>query len=150
MGAGTRVTMRTILKLAAGWMVLAVVALAADELATVHFLVLKDHNGKPVRNCSVIMHPVSKSGKLSRAGIQLKTDADGKTSYDGVPYGKLAIQVLAQGYQTTGETYEINKREMEITIRIKRPAEQFTIYGDNKGDDKKAAPGEQKKGDKPQ
>lgn len=135
--------MRTTLKTAALWVVLGVAALAADQLATVRFLVLKDHNGKPVRNCSVIMHPVSKTGKISRAGTQLKTDADGKTSYDGVPYGKLAIQVLAQGYQTTGETYDINKPEMEITIRIKRPAEQFTIYGDNKGEDK-AKPTEDK------
>jgi hypothetical protein len=125
------------MKVVGVWMALAVVALAGDELATVRFLVLKDHNGKPVRNCSVIMHPISKSGKIARAGIELKTDADGKTTYDGVPYGKLAIQVLAQGYQTTGETYE-------ITIRIKRPAEQFTIYGDNKTDDKKAAPEEKK------
>jgi hypothetical protein len=128
--------MRTILKIAAVWVVLGAAALAADQLATIRFLVLKDHNGKPVRNCSVIMHPISKTGKLSRAGIQLKTDPDGKATYEGVPYGKLAIQALAPGYQTTGETYEINKPEMEITIRIKRPTEQFTIYGDNKGEDK--------------
>jgi hypothetical protein len=51
-----------------------------------------------------------------------------------VPYGKLAVQVIAQGYQTAGETVEVNKPEMEITIRIKRPTEQFSIYKDEKGD----------------
>jgi hypothetical protein len=129
--------MKKILGVIGIWAVLAVVGLAADELATVKFVVLKDHNGKPVRNCAVVMHPIAKSGKISRNGIQLKTDADGKTMYDGVPYGKLAIQVIAQGYQTTGETYEVNKPELEITIRIKRPAEQYSIYKDEKGSEDK-------------
>jgi hypothetical protein len=31
--------------------------------------------------------------------LQLKTNTDGKTSFDGVPYGPLRIQVLAQGFQ---------------------------------------------------
>jgi len=145
--------MKKILGVIGIWVVLAVAGLAADELATVRFVVLKDHNGKPVRNCAVVMHPIAKSGKISRNGIQLKTDADGKTMYDGVPYGKLAIQVIAQGYQTTGETYEVNKPEMDITIRIKRPAEQFSIYKDEKGGDKsedKNKPQSEEKDKKPE
>jgi hypothetical protein len=129
--------MKKVLGVVGIWVVLALAGLAADQLATVRFVVLKDHNGKPVRNCAVVMHPIAKSGKISRNGIQLKTDADGKTMYDGVPYGKLAIQVIAQGYQTTGETYDVNKPEMEITIRIKRPTEQYSIYKDERGAEEK-------------
>src|SRR5882672_12581213 len=123
-----------------------------DELyAAVAFVVLRDYNGKPVKNASVIMHPVKKNGKQRNSGLQLKTNTDGKTSFDGVPYGPLRIQVLAQGFQTFGEDYEVNKPEMEITIKLKRPQGQYSIYEDHpkeeKPDDKKnneAKPPEQK------
>jgi hypothetical protein len=61
----------------------------------------------------------------------LKTNTEGKTSFDGVPYGPLRIQVLAQGFQTFGEDYDVNKPEMEITIKLKRPQGQYSIYEDH-------------------
>src|ERR1700737_2488723 len=71
-----------------------------EPTAAINFLVLKDDNGKPVRNAAVIMHPVNSRGKQQRGGMELKTDSEGKSSFDGVPYGKLRVQVLAQGFQT--------------------------------------------------
>jgi len=97
-------------------------------LANLHFNVLKDDNGKPVRNASVVLHPVGKNGGQSPGGYQLKTDNEGKTETEGVPYGKLRVQVLAQGFQTFGEDYDINQPLMNIDIRLKRPQSQFTIY----------------------
>lgn len=99
-----------------------------EPLATLNFLVLRDENGKPVRNAAVVMHPVDEDGRQSSGGLELKTDPQGKTSYDGVPYGKLRIQVLARGFQTYGEDYNIGQPEMTITIKLKRPARQFSIY----------------------
>lgn len=107
-----------------------------DDLSVLSFVVIRDYNGKPVRNASVVMHPVNKKGKQERGGFQLKTDADGKTSFDGVPYGKLRVQVLAEGFQTFGEDYEVNKPTMDITVRMKRPAGQYSIY-ENQPSDKK-------------
>ncbi len=78
---------------------------AEEPTAILNFLVIKDDNGKPVRNAAVIMHPVNSHGKQGRGGLELKTDVDGKTSFDGVPYGKLRVQVLASGFQTFGEDY---------------------------------------------
>ena len=69
-----------------------------------------------------------------------KTDADGKTSYDGVPYGKLRIQVLAHGFQTYGEDYDINQPDMDITIKMKRPAGQYSIYEDHPAENKNKKP----------
>jgi hypothetical protein len=66
----------------------------------------------------------------------LKTDADGKANYDTIPYGKLRVQVLMTGFQTYGADYDINQARMEITIRMKRPEEQFSTYGPN-GEEKK-------------
>jgi hypothetical protein len=102
-----------------------------EQYASLAFVVLRDYNGKPVKNASVIMHPVGKKGKQKRQGLQLKTNTEGKTSFDGVPYGPLRIQVLAQGFQTFGEDYDVNKPEMEITIKLKRPQGQYSIYEDH-------------------
>ena len=110
---------------------LAVPAVAQDEeeqYSALSFVVIRDYNGKPVKNASVIMHPVNKKGKQERAGLQLKTNSEGKTSFSGVPYGPLRIQVLAQGFQTFGEDYAVDKPEMEIVIKLKRPQGQFSIY----------------------
>src|ERR1700685_137636 len=83
-----------------------------ENTAVLNFVVLKDDNGKPVRSAAVIMHPVSSHGKQSRGGLELKTDADGKTSFDGIPYGTLRVQVLASGFQTFGEDYEVNQSKL--------------------------------------
>ena len=105
-------------------------------VSALSFVVLKDDNGKPVRNAGVVMHSVGKNGKQDRGGLELKTDAEGKASFEGVPYGKLRVQVLAPGFQTYGEDYEVNKPTMEITIKLKRPGGQYSIY-ENQQNDKK-------------
>ena len=118
-----------------------------DDSALLNFTVLRDYNGKPVRNASVVMHPVNKDGKQAKGGLQIKTDADGKASFDGAPYGKLRIQVLAPGFQNFGADYDIDKPTLEITVKMKRPAGQYSIYEehpeekkDDKKDDKSAQP----------
>ena len=108
------------------------------------FVVMKDDNGKPVHNAAVVLHLVDEKGKQERGGIELKTDDDGKASYDTIPYGKLRVQVLMTGFQTYGADYDVDQATMEITIRIKRPEGLYSIYGPNgeekKTEDKKADP----------
>ena len=130
-------------------LILAVVATAAakkkhESLATVNFVVVRDESGKPIRNAAVVLHPVDDEGNQQRAGYELKTDADGKTTYDGVPYGKIRIQVLARGFQTYGEDHDINAANMDITIKMKRPAGQYSIYEEHPGE-KKEEKAEEKK-----
>ena len=110
-------------------------------MSDLRFVVVRDYNGKPVRNAAVVLHPVSKRGKQTRGGLELKTDNEGRTKIDGIPYGPLRVQVLAPGFQTFGEDYEINKPELEITVKLKRPGGQYSVYEDHgeakKADDKK-------------
>jgi hypothetical protein len=113
---------------------------AEEPVATVSLLVIKDDNGKPVRNAAVMMHPVGNNGKQGRGGVELKTDGDGKTSFEEVPYGKLRVQVLASGFQTFGEDYDIEQPKMSLTIKLKHPQSQYSLYGSQP---------EQKKGDNP-
>ena len=97
----------------------------------VYFSVMKDESGKPVRNAAVIMHPVNGRGKQDRGGVELKTSAEGKADFDGVPYGMLRIQVLAHGFQTYGEDFDIQKPKTEITVKLKRPKGQYSVYDDH-------------------
>jgi len=99
-----------------------------------YFLVIKDDNGKPVRNAAVIMHEVNPKGKQGRGGMELKTDPEGKANFDGIPYGPVRVQVLAHGFQTFGEDYTVDKAKMEITIKLKRPQGQYSVYDDHAKD----------------
>jgi len=109
-------------------------------VAILSFVVLKGDNGKPIRNAGVVMHSVGKNNKQDRGGLELKTDAEGKASFEGVPYGKLRVQVLATGFQTYGEDYDVNQPAMEITIKLKRPGSQYSIYENQQNDKKPTAP----------
>ncbi|OLB22138.1 MAG: hypothetical protein AUH15_07265 [Acidobacteriales bacterium 13_2_20CM_55_8] len=113
---------------------------AEDKSALLKFLVVRDYNGKAIRNASVVMHPVKKDGKQSRGGLQLKTDPEGKASFEGVPYGKLRVQVLATGFQTFGDDYDIDQPVEEITVKMKRPQQQYSIYEDHAEDKKDEKP----------
>jgi hypothetical protein len=100
----------------------------SGQVSSLKFAVLKDDNGKPVRNAAVILHPVGGGGKQSKGGLELKTNAEGKTESDGVPYGMLRVQVIAPGFQTFGQDYTINQPQQEVVIRLKRPQGQYSIY----------------------
>jgi hypothetical protein len=122
---------------------------AQDEdgpMADLRFVVVRDYNGKPVRNAAVVLHPVTRKGKQARGGLELKTDGEGRANIDGIPYGPLRVQVLVPGFQTFGEDYQIDKAVMEITVKLKRPGGQYSVYENHpdakKADDKK--PAEQK------
>ena len=120
---------------ATGWGTAA--AATSDDtgpVATLNFVILKADNGKPVRNAPVVMHFVNEKGRQEKGGLELKTDADGKASYDGVPYGKLRVQVLAHGFQTFGADYDVKQPTLDITIRLNRPSGQYSIYDDHSGD----------------
>ena len=101
-----------------------------DEEPTswIYFSVVKDDNGKPVRNAAVIMHSVDAKGKQGRGDMELKTSPEGKADFDGIPYGKLRVQIIASGFQTFGEDYDVTKSKTEITIKLKRPQGQYSIY----------------------
>ena len=103
-----------------------------DAVASLSFLVRKD-NGKPLINAVVVLHEVNAKGQQAKGGVELKTDLDGKAGYEGVPYGKIRVQVLAKGFQTYGGDYDINQPTMEISISLKRPQAQYSIYEDQTG-----------------
>jgi hypothetical protein len=135
-----RMAVALALVIALGLMVGTVRAWAQDEdegpMSNMRFVVVRDTTGKPVKNAAVVLHPVNKKGKQSMGGLELKTDDDGKTWIDGIPYGQLRVQVLAPGFQTFGEDYEIRQPQTEITVRLKKPVGQYSVYGVQEKDKK--------------
>src|SRR5215472_2750302 len=113
-----------------------------EGTAAVSFVVLKEDSGKPIRNAAVILHPVNQKGKQAKTGFELKSDNDGQTHFDGIPYGTWRVQVIAPGFQTFGDDYTINQNEQSITIRMQRPKEQYSIYDnhDSGGSNNNAPP----------
>lgn len=122
-----------------GWLLLIALAASAQQsppqdqpkeenVARINLTILKDSNGKPVKNAEVVLHLVDKSGKQKQEGLELKTHDDGKAEATGIPYGKVRIQVIARGFKTFGEDYAINQPALEITIKLEKPAGQFSIY----------------------
>jgi len=104
-------------------------AAAGDKkYCNLHFSVVRAGKKVPVRNASVVIHPVNKNGEQEKGGLELKTDSEGQTGIDGIRYGKLRVQVIAKGYQTFGEDFEISEPEKEFVIELKRPQDQVTIY----------------------
>lgn len=97
------------------------------KTASVNLVVVREANGKPVKNAEVVLHFVE-NGKQKQEGLELKTHDDGKAEATRLPYGKVRIQVIAPGFRTYGEDFDLNQPVTEITIKLQKPAEQYSIY----------------------
>jgi hypothetical protein len=99
-----------------------------EHFCAVSFVVVKDSNGKPLKNASVVVHGLKRDGSQESEGFQLKTDNDGRAHIEDIPYGKFRLQVIAHSMQTYGDDIELNQPQQEFVIRLKPPAGQVSIY----------------------
>src|SRR5271168_4671936 len=77
------------------------------DTSHIEVLVTKKSNGKPIPNAAVVFNP-SKDGK-DEGSLEVKTDPEGKAVVDIIPTGSLVrVQVIANGYATYAEDYQIN------------------------------------------
>ncbi len=113
-------------------LVLATAMLAGDknkeQYSDLKITVVKSTNGKPLRNATVVLHPVDSKGNQGSGGLNLKTNEDGEATYNGIPYGKLRIQVIMHGWQTYGNDHDINQPQQEIVVKMEPPQKQYSIY----------------------
>jgi hypothetical protein len=100
---------------------------APPATSRIEVTVLRDINGKPIENAAVIFH-----GVHDKSNMELKTNEDGKTVIDVLPIGEpVRLQIIAKGFQTFGDDYEVDQPRIGIEIRMKRPGEQYSIYKDH-------------------
>jgi len=99
-----------------------------ENFADLRVKVLKAATGKPIRNAIVVLHAVDGKGRQETGGLNLKTDDQGVASYNGIPYGKLRVQVIMTGFQTYGGDHDIQQPEQEIVVKMEPPQKQYSIY----------------------
>ena len=101
---------------------------------TAHFevTVIRATNGKPVENASVIFHPLVDGH--NDGNMELKTNDEGKAALDLLEVGSdVRLQVIAPGFQTYGEDFKVDKDNLAIQIKLKRPTEQYSVYKKSEG-----------------
>lgn len=95
--------------------------------AHIEVTVLRDSSGKPVHDAHVIFHPIE--GDKDKGALEVKTNEDGKTVIDVIPIGDtVRMQIIADGFQTYGQDYKVDKPEISMEVRLKRPTGQYSIY----------------------
>jgi hypothetical protein len=82
---------------------------------------------KPVDGASVYVRYVEehKLGKDKKIEMNLKTNQSGVCHVPVIPPGKFVIQVIADGWKTFGEYYDIKQTEQTINISLVRPPKWY-------------------------
>lgn len=107
--------------------------LCADPPMTRLRVDVKTLGGKPIERASVILdfvegRSMAKFGKKIVRHWESRTNQDGIAKLPEIPQGKVRIQVIAKGYQTFGETFEILEEEKTIEIRLNPPQPQYSAH----------------------
>ena len=110
---------------------LAVTALAAPM--TKINIVVKSQTGKPVDRASVVVrfiqgHSIVKLGKAVRTTYELRTNQEGEASIPSIPQGKIRIQIIAKGYQTFGQDFDISEDEKTVNVTLNPPQQQYSAH----------------------
>jgi hypothetical protein len=96
-------------------------------------IVVKSNGGKPVDRASVVVrfvqgHSVIKLGKAVRTTFELRTNQDGEANIPSIPQGKIRVQIIAKGYQTFGDTFDVSEEEKTINITLNPPQQQYSAH----------------------
>jgi len=89
--------------------------------------------GKPVDRASVRIQfvegrSVTKLGKKIIKSWEMRTNQDGVAKIPELPQGKMLVQVTAKGYQTYGETVDVNEEQKTIEVKLKPPQPQYSAH----------------------
>jgi len=101
-------------------------AFGTKNSGTIQFMVI-DGNGRPVKNAEIVIHTVDRKGAQRDAGVELKTHDDGKAAVNGIPYGKLRVQVISPGFKTFGKDYDLGQPSMELTVKLQKADAGYVV-----------------------
>jgi hypothetical protein len=97
----------------------------ADEGPTTKLRIVVTGNGKPVGNASVYVRFSTVGGGLlhkeKQMEVDLKTNEDGTAKVRDLPRGKILVQVVAKGWHTFGQYYEMDSDDKTIEIKLEPP-----------------------------
>lgn len=114
-------------------LVFAVPLAAGDDDMTKLRVEVQTLGGKPIERASVLVkfvagRSVRKLGKKQITNWQLRTNQQGFVNVPELPQGDIQIRVIAKGYQTFGETFEITEPEKTVTIKLNPPQPQYSAH----------------------
>jgi uncharacterized lipoprotein YmbA len=89
--------------------------------------------GKPIDHADVVVKFVKGRsiillGKRIRTSWEMRTNQEGIAKVPEIPQGTILIQVIATGYQTFGQTFEVNELEKTIDVKLNSPQEQYSAH----------------------
>jgi hypothetical protein len=87
-------------------------------------------SGKPIDRASVIvkfrhgLNPVKMKKIITN--WETKTSQEGSVTIPEIPMGEITIQVIADHYQTFGDTFQLTMPEQVIAIKLNPPQAQYS------------------------
>lgn len=111
---------------------LALPAFAEKDMTTLQVDV-KNPDGKPVDRATVVVRFIEgrskvKFGKKVSRRYELRTNQMGFARIPPIPQGKILVQVIAKGYQTYGQTHEVEEEEKTIEVKLNPPQSQYSAH----------------------
>jgi hypothetical protein len=90
-------------------------------------------NGKAVDRASVVINFVKgrsavKMGKKMLTHWETRTNQDGIVKLPTMPQGEILIQVIATGYQTFGQKFDVDEDDKTIEIKLNPPQPQYSAH----------------------
>jgi hypothetical protein len=117
------------LLLAAPLIVLTMFAAIPTTKLSIHVM---SPGGKPLDRASVIVKFLSSTSKVNikrtRTTWETKTDQEGFSRIPSIPQGKIQVQIIAEGYQTFGQLFDVTEDEKTLEIRLNPPQAQFSAH----------------------
>jgi hypothetical protein len=96
-------------------------------------ITVKTQSGRPLDRAAVVVrfvegHSVVKLGKAIRTTYEVRTNQEGVAKIPEIPQGKIRIQVIAKGYQTFGQVFDITEPEKDVPITLNPPQQQYSSH----------------------
>lgn len=104
---------------------------ARKDYTDVKIQVVDSEKGTPVPRAAVTLKFVRGKNvffKKDRAEWDVKSDSKGQVELPAIPSGKLRVLVIAKGYQTFGEDFDITGQEQTISVKLIRPVAQYSAH----------------------
>jgi hypothetical protein len=104
---------------------------SADDVTKLK-IVVTTRSGRPIERADVIVRfggrSLVKLGKMVRTTWEMRSSQEGVAEIPDMPKGQVRIQVIAKGYQTFGDTFEVNEDERTIEIKLNPPQKQYSSH----------------------
>jgi hypothetical protein len=104
---------------------------SADDVTKLK-IVVTTRSGRPIDRADVIVRfggrSVIKLGKMVRTTWEMRSSQEGVAEIPDMPKGQIRIQVIAKGYQTFGDTFDVKEDERTIEIKLNPPQRQYSSH----------------------